>query len=162
MMKTSLVSLLLLLNVLNLGACSVPKSKTEKPGVKFSEVYGPVKPSRTLNREVALADFKTSLGTGRGVHGARFIEVFRSEGGPPEWRIFDVHPGDPYGLIGVEDGDILVAANDWMIFDPQRFRAYVELLPSGFDASIFLRRAGILIELQPEMAGGSPSESAAP
>ena len=137
---------------LSLPNCSsILQSKSSKPGVKYSSVYGPAKPSQTLTVSVTSEEFQESLGTGRGVLGARFVEVFRRGGGPLEWRIFDVQAGDPYALIGIREGDVLVAASDWVIFDPQRFRTYVELLRTGFEASILVRRDGVLTELRPQM-----------
>lgn len=46
----------------------------------------------------------------------------------PRYRIFDIEPTGPYYLLGLRDADILIAAHDYVVFDPRSFPAYVSLL----------------------------------
>ena len=47
-----------------------------------------------------------------------------------------------YGLIGLENGDVIVAANRYLIKNPAQFPAFVQLLASQNEATIEIRRGG--------------------
>jgi type II secretory pathway component PulC len=59
-----------------------------------------------------------------------------------EHRVFDVKPSSIYALLGIQNSDIIVAADGYLIKEPRRFIEYIQLLPRENEASIEIRRAG--------------------
>jgi type II secretory pathway component PulC len=53
-------------------------------------------------------------------------EVGRSE--YPEYRLFSIAPKSAYAVLGFEEGDVLVAVNDYALNYSDRFRSYVQVL----------------------------------
>ena len=91
--------------------------------------------------------FLTAIGNIDYMNRVRLIEVVASEevgrSEFPEYRLFSISPKSAYALIGFEEGDILVAVNDYALNYPDRFRSYVNVLhlePSEVFAEI--RRNG--------------------
>ena len=75
----------------------------------------------------------------------RLVPVFRREtagGGIPEYRLFDVGQDTPYGLLGLQTADVLVAANEYLIYDPDGFRKYIKLLGAESAVSLEVIRGG--------------------
>lgn len=100
---------------------------------------------RVEERRISKKKFVDSLRQGEGSNEVRLVSVFRREGQQlPQYRIFDVHSGSAYQLLGLEDGDILLAANDRIIYDPSGFRTFVvEYLKGQSEASLTLQRGGV-------------------
>jgi type II secretory pathway component PulC len=59
-----------------------------------------------------------------------------------EYRVFDVRPGSVYSLLGLENSDVLVAADGYLIKKPEQFVMYVQLLANQNEANIEMRRGG--------------------
>ena len=59
-----------------------------------------------------------------------------------EYRVFDVTPDSVYALMGIENSDIIVAADRYLIKNPAQFPAFVRLLGSENEATIEIRRGG--------------------
>lgn len=59
-----------------------------------------------------------------------------------EYRIFDLKPSSPYALLGLQNSDIIVAANRYLIRRPEQFYSFVQLLRGENEASIEIRRGG--------------------
>jgi type II secretory pathway component PulC len=59
-----------------------------------------------------------------------------------EYRVFDVRPGSVYSLLGIENSDVLVAADGYLIKKPEQFVMYVQLLQKENEANIEIRRGG--------------------
>lgn len=74
----------------------------------------------------------------------RLVPVFQSvsPGDSYEYKIFDIGPNGVYALLGLENGDILVAANRYLIKSPPQFPAFVQLLANEKEATIEIRRGG--------------------
>jgi hypothetical protein len=60
----------------------------------------------------------------------------------PRYRLFDIDPTGPYALLGLRDADILIAAHDYVVFDPRSFSTYVTLLTNEDRTSIQILRGG--------------------
>ena len=50
--------------------------------------------------------------------------------GPPEYRVFEVKKGSVYDALGLQNADILVAADDYIIRSTIVFTEFVKLIPS--------------------------------
>lgn len=59
----------------------------------------------------------------------------------PEYRVFDIQPDSAYTLLGLENADILVAAEGFVVLEPEIFPQYVALLREQQNARIEIRRA---------------------
>lgn len=96
------------------------------------------------------------LRTGGSRNTVRLVEVFRRGTPPPypEHRFFDVQPGSVYALLGLESADILVAADGYVVKDPETFWAYLNLLPKLESGSIEINRLGAPILLKYTIKNG--------
>ena len=105
-----------------LAGCSMGKNLS---AVRFSE-QGGVGTQRVEDVQVSRKKFQSALTQGAGVNDVRLVEIFRREGQPfPQYHLFDIRKGGPYELLKLEDGDILLAANDYVVYEPTGFRTYV-------------------------------------
>jgi hypothetical protein len=58
----------------------------------------------------------------------------------PEYRIFGVEAESVYDLLGLQDADVIVAADGYILSQGAKFAAFVKLLPSLSEATIHFRR----------------------
>lgn len=59
-----------------------------------------------------------------------------------EYRLFDVAPDSVYELLGLENSDVIVAADRFLIKNQAQFPAFVRLLQNENEATIEIRRGG--------------------
>ena len=133
----------LVLAVVLMAGCwgAAPPSPT-----KITE-FRPVPETReTLERTVARGEYAAAVDRSKAADRLRIVPVFRREtagsGALPEYRLFDVGANTPYAFLGLETADILVAANDYVIYEPEGFRRYVKLLGGEKEVSIEVVRGG--------------------
>ena len=78
--------------------------------------------------------------------GVRLIPILKGQSYEiqpfPEYRIFGVKTGSVYELLGLQNADIVVSAQGFVIRDPRVFPEYVSLLRNQPDAAIEVRREG--------------------
>ncbi|NDC37654.1 MAG: hypothetical protein EBZ48_06330 [Proteobacteria bacterium] len=124
-----------------IGGCS---ARQEELPSRYSEVIGGGH-QKVEERRVSKAKFLATLKQGEGSNEVRLVSVFRREGQRlPQYRIFDVRPGSAYQLLGLEDGDLLLAADDRIVYDPAGFRTFVvEYLKGQSSATITISRGGV-------------------
>jgi type II secretory pathway component PulC len=74
----------------------------------------------------------------------RLVPVYQSVSSTQtyEYRLFDVSPDGVYGLLGLENSDIIVAVDRYLLKNPNQFSAFVQLLANENDAMIEIRRGG--------------------
>lgn len=74
----------------------------------------------------------------------RLVPVFQTVSSTEsyEYRIFDIARSSVYGLLGLENSDIVVAVNRYLIKNPAQFPAFVQLLANENEATIEIRRGG--------------------
>ncbi len=94
----------------------------------------------TINR----AKLKTALEDTALVHRLRVVETFASsvevQAAMPRYRVFGVESGSVYELLGLQNADLLVAANDRVLANLEVFKQYVQLLPAAEEAKIEIER----------------------
>lgn len=123
-----------------LGACAerviLPSSYSQQVGGGHQ---------RVTEQRVSKKKLLASLKQGEGANEVRLVTVFRRDRQQlPQYRIFDIRSGSAYHLLGLEDGDILLAANDHIIFDPAGFRTFViDYLKDQSEASLTISRGGV-------------------
>jgi type II secretory pathway component PulC len=125
---------------LSLAACA---EKVQLPS-RYSEQLGGGH-QRVEDHAVSKKKFLATLRQGEGANEVRLVSVFRREGQQlPQYRIFDVRAGSAYQLLGLEDGDIILAANDHIIYDPGGFRTFViDYMKEQSSATLTVSRGGV-------------------
>jgi hypothetical protein len=68
----------------------------------------------------------------------RVVQTFSSQesGNVPLYRLFDVHPKSIYGILGLKNADILVAANERYLRNSLVFKQFVRMLRGESTAMI--------------------------
>lgn len=126
---------------------------TESPKpVLLSQVRPVADNLERVTLSIRKADLKAAIERGEAVNTIRMIRLFR-RGGPgpyqfPEYRLFDIQAGSVFTLLGLQNADVLVALNDYVLYDPTKFPVYVRLLQNETDAQIEIRRGEQPVLLQ--------------
>jgi type II secretory pathway component PulC len=117
-------------------------SKVREP--KFIEDVRPIPPVlKVISYAIQRRDLQDEL-TRIKESPIRLVPVFQSVSPAEsyEYRIFDISESGVYALLGLENSDILVAANRYLIKSPAQFPAFVQLLAHEKEATIEIRRGG--------------------
>ncbi|MCB0320771.1 MAG: hypothetical protein KDD60_07565 [Bdellovibrionales bacterium] len=146
-----------------LGGSGSPDSGSATPPPRFSDLVP--SPGDITQQQVRISKekFSAAVTEAAGLPEVRVVPVFRRTAerqfsGVPEYRIFQVHPSSPFALMGVHDGDILLALHDFILLDPEVVPFFPRALLVDRNTSLLIRREGKLINLQIEldaMAGGT-------
>lgn len=85
----------------------------------------------------------------------RLIKVFRREAptGLPEYRVFGIQRSSSYELIGLQNADILIAANDYIIYNPQGFSDFMKFLAKNDGGQVEVLRGQQPILLDCKVVG---------
>jgi hypothetical protein len=123
-----------------IGGCG----PTTPPQPKFIDDIRPIPPAlKEVSFAIQRRDLEGSLER-EGEAPPRLVPVFASVSSREsyEYRIFDLKPGSPYELLGLQNSDIIVSANRYLIKRPEQFYQFVQLLRGENDATIEIRRGG--------------------
>lgn len=124
---------------------------------RLSEIRPPDPQRREVRVEVPRARLQQAARSGGGVESLRIVEVYRRNQEfmplPPEYRLFNIERGSIADLLGLKNADVVVAANDYVIPNPNTFRQYLLLLPAERDAQIEVRRGRESILFRYEFTG---------
>jgi len=113
-------------------------------GPKFVDEIRPIAPAlRIMSYTIQRRDLQDAL-TKITENPIRLVPVFQSVSTTEsyEYRIFDIDQYGVYALLGLENSDIIVAANRYLIKNPGQFPAFVQLLANENEATIEIRRGG--------------------
>jgi type II secretory pathway component PulC len=111
---------------------------------KFIDDVRPIPPAlRVISYTIQRRDLQEALTKIR-ENPIRLVPVFQSVSSVEsyEYRVFDINQDSVYGLLGLENSDIIVAANRYLIKNPAQFPAFIQLLARENDATIEIRRGG--------------------
>lgn len=120
--------------------CATPATRVPK----FIEDVRPIPPAlKTISYTIQRRDLQDALTRIR-ENPIRLVPVFQTVSSTEsyEYRVFDITDGGVYGLLGLENSDIIVAANRYLIKNPAQFPAFVQLLAHENEATIEIRRGG--------------------
>jgi type II secretory pathway component PulC len=114
--------------------------------VKLSDVR-PVPESRTEKQMTLSAEaLLEALAKGNQINRIRIVPIFyrSSQIGEsyPEYRLFEIQNGSIYERVGLRNGDVLVAADDYVVFTPDQFREYMRVFPRLENPSMEITRDG--------------------
>jgi hypothetical protein len=101
----------------------------------------------------------TALQKGAPLNDIRLIQIFSGSSSgdpddeaanqaPPEYRFFDIKPESAYSILGLRNGDVLLSAHDYIVYDPNKFASYVAKLVEMPDGFVDLRRDGLAVRLK--------------
>jgi hypothetical protein len=144
---------LLAVTCLSATGCSLLGAKSALPAsLRVEDYNSAVKSAYTVAVDVPTSDFKSALAGASAQRGIRLVPLLygkdRVNPGYPEYRLFGIFPGSAYSMIGLENADILVAANGFIIDNPGKFPRYIELLSKEKQGFIDVRRAGDALRLK--------------
>ncbi len=111
---------------------------------KRIEEIRPIPPAlRVTSYTIQRRDLQSTLSKGTD-NAIRLVPIYESVASrlSYEYRVFDVRPGSIYSLLGLENSDIVVAADGFLIKKPEQFVLYVQLLTKQNEATIEIRRGG--------------------
>ncbi len=120
--------------------CSTPRPNEPK---RIEEIR-PIPPAlRVTSYTLQRRDLQSTLSKGAD-NTIRLVPIYESVASRQsyEYRVFDVRPGSVYSLLGLENSDIVVAADGYLIKKPEQFVLYVQLLAKQNEANIEIRRGG--------------------
>jgi len=98
----------------------------------------------TTELTVSKAEFKKRV-AGEDLRNIRMVPVTRSIGedtGFPEYRLFSISPDSAYSMLGLEERDILVAAQDFAVVDLSTFPVVIKLMEKEPEARLLIKRLG--------------------
>lgn len=131
---------LVLASLLVFTACS--GNTVREP--RFIDDIRPVPPPlKITNFSIQRKDLQDSL-TRQGDNAIRLVPVFDNVSVKQtySYRLFDVHEGSAYSLLGLQSSDVVVAADRYLIKQPDQFPAFIGLLTGADEATIEIRRNG--------------------
>lgn len=113
--------------------------------VRIDAVRPPIPGTHIIETTVNRSEYGKSLRYQKALQRLRLVPILRSaqfSGEVPEYRLFDVQPLGPAHFLGLREADILIAANGYIIYDPEKFKTYLMLLQNEKTADIEIRRNG--------------------
>jgi hypothetical protein len=147
--------------VLLATSLSVGCAATKSRDPKFIDEIRPIPPAlKIISYTIQRRDLQDAL-TKITENPIRLVPVFQSVSTTEsyEYRIFDINQYGVYALLGLENSDIIVAANRYLIKNPGQFPAFVQLLANENEATIEIRRGGearlLKYAFVPAVSGGA-------
>ena len=138
----SLASTLIVFSLMLVGLAGCGNRSYQGP--KFIDDIRPISPAlKVSSYTIQRRDLRSAL-TRITENPIRLVPVFQSvsSGESYEYRIFDINDDGVYALLGLENFDIVIAANRYLIKNPGQFPAFVQLLANENEAQIEIRRGG--------------------
>jgi type II secretory pathway component PulC len=152
-MKSVRAVLVLLVAGVMVGGCSImaPSRSGDALRLKLTDYSKGDVRAMIVPIELERAEFKKALAQNGSLRGIRFVPILHGKDEPspgyPEYRVFGINQGSVYSKMGLENADILIAANGYVFDNPDKFPQYVSLLaeePGGF---VNIRRSGNSLQL---------------
>lgn len=140
-MFMQIIKSLLYFVVLLFCACSSMQGSDDQ---ELQKIRGILPPNvQIVERNVYRKEYVDRVDNGGAFNNARFVEVYGRIGAiGPEYRFFNVQPESIYASLGIENADVLVAANGYFVPSREVFWQYLILLKNEKKAEIELVRNG--------------------
>ena len=136
--------------VVGLSTCGV---RDDGRTLQYSKIVGAL-PQKVVEKSFSRKAITAASLQGDAINSMRIVPVFRrgDEMGAmdfPTYRLFDVQSGSIYSMVGLENADVLLAANDLVVLNPEGFKIFVTtVIPKQNTSTITIRRDGITTELR--------------
>ena len=138
--------IILALSCLSLALLSSCARKPLGESVKLSDIDPLAHATPVEIKEVSRSQLKQAVELNANNKPARLVQIFRSDvpasAALPQYRLFDILPNSPYEVLGLHNADVLVAANDYIIYNPAGFHQYIKLIEKEDRALIEIIRGG--------------------
>ncbi len=134
-----LINIVFCIVLLSLVSCATTK-KEGVGAIKINDIRGNQDSGMvTVKMAIDRMRYRQSL-INTEVNSVRIVEIFQrlakiESRNYPMYRIFDVKPGATYDLLGLKNGDVIVAASGYVIQDSRQFKHYVNVLEKVYDVS---------------------------
>jgi membrane-associated protease RseP (regulator of RpoE activity) len=119
------------------------KTPSSSPNlVEVASYNQEVESAQVLSRTISRADLRKAISHGKT---ARVVELLYGRDSSPgykQYRLFGVDKESPYALLGLENADIIVAANGYVLNSPDKLPKFIGLLPGEQTATLDVRRSG--------------------
>lgn len=141
-MMLRITCLRLIACVLSLSVAACAPQKPREP--KYIDDIRPIPPAiKVSSFTIQRRDLQGAL-LRMGDTPVRLVPVYQSVTATEsyEYRLFDVAPDSVYQLLGLENSDIIVAADRFLIKNQGQFPAFMRLLQNENEATIEIRRGG--------------------
>ncbi len=147
-----MIRILLIASLLFLPACSLFRSlgleDSSGGGIKLSQI-GAHNDRKIVSQRIDREGFTRSVEESGALSRVRLVPVYGAKTDKyPEYRLFGIQKGDPYYLLGLRNGDVLRAANDYILFDESKFAPYVSLLRYANEGFIDIYRQGEALQFK--------------
>lgn len=123
----------------SLGAKSAGPKKIDE--MRTRPEYGLESREFTIKK----ADLVQALEASRGSSNIRIVPLVVSasqSSGTPEYRVFNVRPGNIGAILNLRNADVLIAAHGYVIQDASQFNKYLVTLPALTTGKLEILREG--------------------
>lgn len=140
------------------SGCSLSLEKSDTP-VKIDDLRREIPPRKELHLIIQRKDYQAALARGPVVNAIRMVELFSEDDPrmPREYKLFDVQDAGVYKLLGLKNGDVLVAAHGYVVRNQAQFREYVQLLINEDSSRIEVKRDGDLVLMTYDLIPHKPA-----
>lgn len=147
------VVLLVLVSCFGFGCTSgfFSDSGTIDRPVKYSDVFPNYKNSvRSLPLEVDRTALTRLATAPKKLQRIRLVPLVPHDSNfrLPQYRLFDIQSDGPYYLLGLRNGDVLLAVQDLILYEDTAFPRYVAALPGERESRFLIIRGSDILELQ--------------
>jgi hypothetical protein len=142
--RSSVVFLFLLVLCSLLAGCSFLGGSEGQGPVRYSGLKGANDGRDEKVLTLSKSKFKGLTSEYSSFSALRLIQVFDSmaEDRFPRYRVFGITPQSVWHYMGLENADVLLAAHDYVVFNPGQFFRYVQVLPQEEEGFVELQRLG--------------------
>lgn len=125
--------------------CSVSKRTLDKEPVKFDSSRFYARTTDNIAKQPISIDrskLKSLLSRADSADRIRLVELFSGSNVTPRYRVLNFEPNGAYSLLGLKIGDVILAADNFIIKDPALFPKFVGLMSETPSATIHILRGG--------------------
>jgi len=141
---------LCLILVVALAGCSAKNRRLTDQ--QIASVTYSVDTSSIPKKEITIdrRAFKDIISRGPEVMNIRLVELFAGTDVPPRYRVMAYNKNGPYEYLGLQVGDVILAANNYIMRQSSLFPTYVQLLSDTETGSIHIVRQGreVILDLK--------------
>ena len=128
--------------------CGVGATTSPVPIAQYNRQ---VRDAKVISKQIDRGEFKALLSHAAPQQTVRIVELLYGRDTSPghkEYRVFGIEKGSAFHLLGLENADVVVAANGYVLHSVDKLPRFVELLADEESGSIDLRREGKAIRYQ--------------
>lgn len=128
-----------------INGCASPKVSPSSVPEKFdTSRYYARSTDNIARQEISLdrTKLKSMLSRADSADRIRLVELFSGSNVTPRYRVLNFEPNGAYSLLGLKIGDVILAADNFIIKDPALFPKFVGLMSEAPSSTIHILRGG--------------------